>query len=114
MKCTCCVLFCHILSCAVYDPCRHSPCLFKSTCTRLKHGFRCTCQKDYYGKLCDGKYLSASHTQCVVMLCYNVTLHNGSLIGRVSLARENEAGAVGGRKSILSMLTHRTLFAFWL
>ena len=29
-------------------------------------------------------------------------------IGRVSLARENEAGAVGGRKSIFSMLTYRT------
>ena len=34
--------------------------------------------------------------------------------GRVSLARENEAGAVGGRKSIFSMLTYRTLFCFWL
>ena len=33
-------------------------------------------------------------------------------IGRVSLARENEAGAVGGRKSIFSMLTYRTLFLF--
>ena len=31
--------------------------------------------------------------------------------GRVSLARENE---VGGRKSIFSMLTYRTLFCFWL
>ena len=29
-------------------------------------------------------------------------------IGRASLARENEAGAVGGRKSIFSMLTYRT------
>ena len=35
-------------------------------------------------------------------------------IGRVSLARENEAGAVGGRKSIFSMLTYRTSFCFWL
>ena len=31
-------------------------------------------------------------------------------IGRASLARENEAGAVGGRGSIYSMLTYRTLF----
>ena len=31
-------------------------------------------------------------------------------IGRASLARENEAGAVGGRRSIYSMLTYRTLF----
>ena len=31
-------------------------------------------------------------------------------IGRVSLARENEAG---GRRSIFSMLTYRTLFCFW-
>ena len=37
-----------------------------------------------------------------------------SLIGRVSLARENEAGAVGDRKSIFSMLTYRNLFCFWL
>ena len=36
------------------------------------------------------------------------------IIGRVSLAHENEAGAVGGRKSIVSMLTYRTLFCFWL
>ena len=35
-------------------------------------------------------------------------------IGRVSLARENEAGAVGGRKSIFSMLAYRTSFCFWL
>ena len=35
-------------------------------------------------------------------------------IGRVSLARESEAGAVGGRKSIFSMLTYRTLFLFLL
>ena len=33
------------------------------------------------------------------------------LIGRVSLARENEAG---GRKSIFSILTYRTLFCFCL
>ena len=33
------------------------------------------------------------------------------LIGRVSLAHENEAG---GRKSIFSMLTYRALFCFWL
>ena len=32
-------------------------------------------------------------------------------IGRVSLARENEAG---GRKSIFSMLTYRISFGFWL
>ena len=31
-------------------------------------------------------------------------------IGRASLTRENEAGGVGGRKSIFSMLTYRTLF----
>ena len=36
------------------------------------------------------------------------------LIGRVSLARENEAGAFGGRKSIFSMLTYRILLCFWL
>ena len=36
------------------------------------------------------------------------------LIGRVSLARENEAGAVGGRRSIFSMLKYRTSFCFWL
>ena len=36
------------------------------------------------------------------------------LIGRVSLPRENEAGAVGGRKSIFFMLTYRTSFCFWL
>ena len=36
------------------------------------------------------------------------------VMGRVSLARENEAGAVGGRKSIFSMLAYRTLFCFWL
>ena len=36
------------------------------------------------------------------------------VIGRVSLARENEAGAVGDRKSIFSMLTYRTLFCFCL
>ena len=35
-------------------------------------------------------------------------------VGRVSLSRENEAGAVGGRKSIFSMLTYGTLFCFWL
>ena len=34
-------------------------------------------------------------------------------IGRASLARENEAGAVGGRRSIYSMITYRTLFCFW-
>ena len=34
--------------------------------------------------------------------------------GRVSLARENEAGAVGARKSIFYMLTYRTLFCFCL
>ena len=33
-------------------------------------------------------------------------------IGRASLARENEAGAVGGRRSTYSMLTYRTLFCF--
>ena len=33
-------------------------------------------------------------------------------IGRASLARENEAGTVGGRRSIYSMLTYRTLFCF--
>ena len=33
-------------------------------------------------------------------------------IGPASLARENEAGAVGGRRSIYSMLTYRTLFCF--
>ena len=33
---------------------------------------------------------------------------------RVSLARENEAGAVGRRKSIFSMLTYKTLFFFFL
>ena len=31
-------------------------------------------------------------------------------IGRVSIARENDAGAVGGRMSIYSKLTYRTLF----
>ena len=66
---------------------------------------------------------------------------NGCNIGRVSLARENEAGgswgqlgavggswgqlgavggswgqlgAVGGRRSIFSMLKYRTSFCFWL
>ena len=34
-------------------------------------------------------------------------------IGRASLGHENEAGAVGGRRSIYSMLTYRTLFCFW-
>ena len=33
-------------------------------------------------------------------------------IGRASLARENEAGAVGGRRSIYSILTYRSLFCF--
>ena len=33
-------------------------------------------------------------------------------IGPASLARENEAGAVGGSWSIYSMLTYRTLFCF--
>ena len=35
-------------------------------------------------------------------------------IGRVSLARENEAGAVGGRRCIFYILTYSTSFCFWL
>ena len=44
---------------------------------------------------------------------HNVNDHSPSTkaTGRVSLARENEAG---GRKSIFSMLTYRTSFCFWL
>ena len=40
--------------------------------------------------------------------------HQRNPIGRVSLARENEAGAIGDRKSILFMLTYRTLFCLCL
>ena len=35
-------------------------------------------------------------------------------IGHVSFAVENEVGALGGRKSMFSMLRYRTLFNFWL
>ena len=38
----------------------------------------------------------------------------GPIVGRASLARENEVGADGGRKSIFSMLTCRTSFCFCL
>ena len=39
----------------------------------------------------------------------NITL-NEDCIGRVIFARENEAGAIGGRKSIFSVLTYSNLF----
>ena len=54
-----------------------------------------------------------------IMVAVEVTTYGGEnkakdKIGRVSLAPENEVGAVGSRRSIFSMLTYRTLFCFWL
>ena len=50
----------------------------------------------------------------IASLKQNITVVDFAIafaIGRVSLARENEAG---GRRSIFSMLKYRTSFCFWL
>ena len=62
-----------------------------------------------------GKVYRYFYFYFIVGLTANQSLNpNLGVIGRVSLARENEAGAVRGRKSIFSMLTYRTSFCFWL
>ena len=57
------------------------------------------------------RYLQRVWRVWVVILGYPPVVYPSS-IGRASLARENEAGAVGGRRSIYSMLTYRTMFCF--